>query len=145
MPSFFLKIRRPPRSTLFPYTTLFRSRVKAGRRAQITGELALRTGDMHPAFTLQFASGLEALTQGFPQVQRATPGAARAVAQQQALRMRRNLRPGVMPRHRSHTDTRQVQLGTLNQRAGGLHRQALGLAIALATNSCSGLACWQSS
>src|SRR2546430_12813881 len=25
-------IRRPPRSTLFPYTTLFRSRVKAGER-----------------------------------------------------------------------------------------------------------------
>src|SRR2546429_6745090 len=25
---FFLMIRRPPRSTLFPYTTLFRSRVK---------------------------------------------------------------------------------------------------------------------
>src|SRR2546427_8630782 len=29
---FFLMIRRPPRSTLFPYTTLFRS----GRRAQPT-------------------------------------------------------------------------------------------------------------
>src|SRR5207248_5293064 len=32
---FFLMIRRPPRSTLFPYTTLFRSRgraVRAGRR-----------------------------------------------------------------------------------------------------------------
>src|SRR2546430_6233147 len=28
---FFLMIRRPPRSTLFPYTTLFRSR-RAGRR-----------------------------------------------------------------------------------------------------------------
>src|SRR3989304_6232346 len=27
MPSFFLMIRRPPRSTLFPYTTLFRSSV----------------------------------------------------------------------------------------------------------------------
>src|SRR3712207_8219592 len=27
---FFLVIRRPPRSTLFPYTTLFRSRVKVG-------------------------------------------------------------------------------------------------------------------
>src|SRR5256885_15726530 len=27
---FFLMIRRPPRSTLFPYTTLFRSAVKAG-------------------------------------------------------------------------------------------------------------------
>src|SRR2546430_13220901 len=26
---FFLMIRRPPRSTLFPYTTLFRSRVMA--------------------------------------------------------------------------------------------------------------------
>src|SRR5260221_9682872 len=25
-------IRRPPRSTLFPYTTLFRSRIDAGRR-----------------------------------------------------------------------------------------------------------------
>src|SRR3989441_6898355 len=28
---FFLMIRRPPRSTLFPYTTLFRSRVFAER------------------------------------------------------------------------------------------------------------------
>src|SRR6266496_6192097 len=27
---FFLMIRRPPRSTLFPYTTLFRSRPSAG-------------------------------------------------------------------------------------------------------------------
>src|SRR6266487_6547018 len=27
---FFLMIRRPPRSTLFPYTTLFRSRTVAG-------------------------------------------------------------------------------------------------------------------
>src|SRR5260370_1322613 len=32
---FFLMIRRPPRSTLFPYTTLFRSRA-AGRPAQGT-------------------------------------------------------------------------------------------------------------
>src|SRR3712207_7139498 len=28
---FFLMIRRPPRSTLFPYTTLFRSRRRRGR------------------------------------------------------------------------------------------------------------------
>src|ERR1039457_7613158 len=28
---FFLMIRRPPRSTLFPYTTLFRSRSAQGR------------------------------------------------------------------------------------------------------------------
>src|SRR3712207_6853841 len=32
---FFLMIRRPPRSTLFPYTTLFRSRLE---------QLALRAG-----------------------------------------------------------------------------------------------------
>src|SRR6266487_5840137 len=29
---FFLMIRRPPRSTLFPYTTLFRSSPRSGRR-----------------------------------------------------------------------------------------------------------------
>src|SRR5947199_7966046 len=29
---FFLMIRRPPRSTLFPYTTLFRSRGRGGRQ-----------------------------------------------------------------------------------------------------------------
>src|SRR2546427_4248027 len=34
---FFLMIRRPPRSTLFPYTTLFRSRQR-GRRAAHRGD-----------------------------------------------------------------------------------------------------------
>src|SRR2546430_9167130 len=31
---FFLMIRRPPRSTLFPYTTLFRSRSSPDRRVR---------------------------------------------------------------------------------------------------------------
>src|SRR3712207_7711896 len=31
---FFLMIRRPPRSTLFPYTTLFRSRRPGGSRTE---------------------------------------------------------------------------------------------------------------
>src|SRR2546430_5943920 len=31
---FFLMIRRPPRSTLFPYTTLFRSQLFASRQMQ---------------------------------------------------------------------------------------------------------------
>src|SRR5688572_33510677 len=31
LPFFFLMIRRPPRSTLFPYTTLFRSFLDHGR------------------------------------------------------------------------------------------------------------------
>src|SRR3712207_8591707 len=34
---FFLMIRRPPRSTLFPYTTLFRSPVPPGRRLPLPG------------------------------------------------------------------------------------------------------------
>src|SRR2546427_3524807 len=35
-PFFFLMIRRPPRSTLFPYTTLFRSlNVKSSRRVTV--------------------------------------------------------------------------------------------------------------
>src|SRR3712207_8877667 len=41
---FFLMIRRPPRSTLFPYTTLFRSRGRAGavHRARGGGDRPLR-------------------------------------------------------------------------------------------------------
>src|SRR2546427_6991456 len=48
---FFLMIRRPPRSTLFPYTTLFRSRAhgRAVRALHIVGvdlelRLAVRAG-----------------------------------------------------------------------------------------------------
>src|SRR2546427_6507766 len=39
---FFLMIRRPPRSTLFPYTTLFRSVVALG-----IGEPGPQLGDRH--------------------------------------------------------------------------------------------------
>src|SRR5256885_16026687 len=39
---FFLMIRRPPRSTLFPYTTLFRSRVPQGARRLRRGGHRLR-------------------------------------------------------------------------------------------------------
>src|SRR2546427_9366784 len=35
MSIFFLMIRRPPRSTLFPYTTLFRSLVQAARSRRV--------------------------------------------------------------------------------------------------------------
>src|SRR5258708_40365792 len=34
---FFLMIRRPPRSTLFPYTTLFRSIGRRSRTARVSG------------------------------------------------------------------------------------------------------------
>src|SRR5206468_11958459 len=40
---FFLMIRRPPRSTLFPYTTLFRSRaIPLGRADRSTGRTMRR-------------------------------------------------------------------------------------------------------
>src|SRR3989454_8662996 len=47
---FFLMIRRPPRSTLFPYTTLFRSRAAGGRGDRLgagpraAGGLGVRRG-----------------------------------------------------------------------------------------------------
>src|SRR6266850_3349151 len=44
---FFLMIRRPPRSTLFPYTTLFRSRRRDVRRPGDGG--SARGGVLRPA------------------------------------------------------------------------------------------------
>src|SRR2546421_31136 len=40
---FFLMIRRPPRSTLFPYTTLFRSGLRASERARHLSLLDAKT------------------------------------------------------------------------------------------------------
>src|SRR2546428_5398082 len=39
---FFLMIRRPPRSTLFPYTTLFRSRRVLGRVIELRARIVQR-------------------------------------------------------------------------------------------------------
>src|SRR2546423_11741941 len=44
-------IRRPPRSTLFPYTTLFRSAVEAGRKVR-PEELALHHDEVAPYLVL---------------------------------------------------------------------------------------------
>src|SRR2546427_8700931 len=46
---FFLMIRRPPRSTLFPYTTLFRSQQldEAEGYFRQSYEIAQRAGDVH--------------------------------------------------------------------------------------------------
>src|SRR5438445_6739760 len=38
---FFLLLLRPPRSTLFPYTTLFRSRIEGGSALDLFGEMEL--------------------------------------------------------------------------------------------------------
>src|SRR5690349_23165962 len=55
---FFLMIRRPPRSTLFPYTTLFRSRRRLQRAAALRA--ALRADARRPARRSQRAGGLDA-------------------------------------------------------------------------------------
>src|SRR2546430_17158519 len=42
---FFLMIRRPPRSTLFPYTTLFRSPAETRARAEAAAAVWLPAGN----------------------------------------------------------------------------------------------------
>src|SRR3712207_7887219 len=56
-------IRRPPRSTLFPYTTLFRSRVANG---QSQSTLAFPTGDRATSIVLLEATGPEQVRLGQP-------------------------------------------------------------------------------
>src|SRR5258707_4375068 len=52
---FFLMIRRPPRSTLFPYTTLFRSQAQP---LPAIGYLTLRTPDGDSRMQAAFMRGL---------------------------------------------------------------------------------------
>src|SRR5688572_32757788 len=53
---FFLMLRRPPRSTLFPYTTLFRS-VRRARRRRWRHEVSRRAGGRRRAPPLGGALG----------------------------------------------------------------------------------------
>src|SRR5256885_6763247 len=46
---FFLMIRRPPRSTLFPYTTLFRSLRRRSALARLPGDGPARAPELPPA------------------------------------------------------------------------------------------------
>src|SRR2546428_8484778 len=62
---FFLMIRRPPRSTLFPYTTLFRSLsclvlglACAGRRVKTVEGMAV-SGKLHPLRSEEHTSELQ--------------------------------------------------------------------------------------
>src|SRR2546426_2674908 len=56
---FFLMIRRPPRSTLFPYTTLFRSLcVDAGLDHARLRSARLRPAHVLPAAVAQLARGI---------------------------------------------------------------------------------------
>src|SRR6201995_6093474 len=62
MPAFFLMIRRPPRSPLFPYTTLFRS-VRSATRAGAAGRHAPAERPLgHPVRSEEHTSELQSLT-----------------------------------------------------------------------------------
>src|SRR2546430_17371502 len=60
---FFLMIRRPPRSTLFPYTTLFRSQIpEQRRRSGVVDRVAVPAGFLRQGrsdITLAHAGGAE--------------------------------------------------------------------------------------
>src|SRR6266436_9343410 len=63
---FFLMIRRPPRSTLFPYTTLFRSRCRLAAKYQVAS-VCCRPADVPRAVELLRGSGVAVGTViGFP-------------------------------------------------------------------------------
>src|SRR3712207_8153705 len=60
---FFLMIRRPPRSTLFPYTTLFRSAGSSAKsRPSSAAGLPLATDRRHRPVRLQEAGVVDAMT-----------------------------------------------------------------------------------
>src|SRR3712207_7077008 len=80
-------IRRPPRSTLFPYTTLFRSRLRRGGALQVEPSRRLaRQGEA-----------------GAPQSARAAPAAERPGR----LPRKRPPRRSVAPRSEEHTSELQ--------------------------------------
>src|SRR6476659_125187 len=58
---FFLMIRRPPRSTLFPYTTLFRPRGNRPRRTRASSPPACRSGSPRRPRSEEHTSELQSL------------------------------------------------------------------------------------
>src|SRR3712207_9387032 len=71
-------IRRPPRSTLFPYTTLFRSRAEA---TDPPGPLSRQHQSLIQAMQLR-VSGLNGLAQGLSQISGLDTGGAAGVGGQ---------------------------------------------------------------
>src|SRR3712207_7356332 len=78
---FFLMIRRPPRSTLFPYTTLFRSRSRPTRDVNPTSLPPQRIAHR----------GACGKTLALPQTRRPRPGPARSEEHTSELQSRQYL------------------------------------------------------
>src|SRR3712207_8715891 len=89
MECFFLMIRRPPRSTLFPYTTLFRScGVEVARRIGALGGLL---GGPRDALRVEALAPQRALDRGRPQGRRAHVRQARSEEHTSELQSRQYL------------------------------------------------------
>src|ERR1044071_9993524 len=56
---FFLMIRRPPRSTLFPYTTLFRSRFPKANECWSTPAASFSSGERSEEHTSELQSRVD--------------------------------------------------------------------------------------
>src|SRR5882762_7753156 len=106
---FFLMIRRPPRSTLFPYTTLFRSCVRPPVRST-GGQVRSLAGAGPPA--LRFRASWERLPPSTTPFYRGAPGAARGA---------KLARHGRAPRTPPGTSARRAARGR-----GRLARRGLG-------------------
>src|SRR2546425_849992 len=72
---FFLMIRRPPRSTLFPYTTLFRSLIDLDSQGHATQHLGLAAESLERTI-------FEILVKGVPIEDVIVPHAARSRSEQ---------------------------------------------------------------
>src|SRR5256885_4343794 len=107
---FFLMIRRPPRSTLFPYTTLFRSHA---------GPLARKGDRTHRA---------PARDQG-----RAEPGAGGSRVVGQGRPAPPGFFPYVLGERERPPPQRELEQGVVGARRNGVrvvgHRQAVGLGV----------------
>src|SRR5256885_16786181 len=101
---FFLMIRRPPRSTLFPYTTLFRSRAPARYAVQGGRQRAIRDRRENPRHARR--------------LHRALAGARR---QDQARERRR--RQGAARRAPRGRARAQLVDGTEGRLGGGMRRR----------------------
>src|SRR5712692_10641427 len=115
---FFLRIRRPPRSTLFPYTTLFRSR--AGPRGGQAGPAprAPPAREVPPAPRSQAARGREALDPAAPALAGCTPLRARGpTGDPRGLPLRDRSRRG--PSRAARRRPRRSRPGRPSSDAGG--------------------------
>ena len=73
---FFLMLRRPPRSTLFPYTTLFRSDLYSGNK---TIDYFLATLKMMTCVMYVYTGSKEGLEQALKQLQTELPEKTRQI------------------------------------------------------------------